>query len=104
MKNNAEILDSLRSSKFLICKTSKGLIAPTTINFVDFDAILERPGLVYSWEYDNKTNYRVWYSFYIVTENGVTNVNRKIKSLLIAGLLKISPDRKLQVAQESQTN
>ena len=101
MKNNVEILKNFRSSKVLICERNKGMIAPLSMKIIDFDDILMQPGVVSSWEYGGKTHYRFWLkSFYIVeSDNTFTNINRKLVSLLKAGLLEVAEKNMLKLAQ-----
>lgn len=87
-----EILQSLRSSKFLVADRSNGYVCPGSMKIVGFDEVLESGCVSFHfYTYDGRTRQysRFRKGVYLANEDGTfRNVHREIKRLVVSGILE----------------
>ena len=91
MQDPNEILQHLRSSKFLVATRSNGYVCPGTMHITDFDSAI---GSQHIWSWSSGLWFRL--GIYRMEEGGgFTNVHRQIRKLFKSGLIELVNSEKL---------
>lgn len=91
MQDPREILQHLRSSKFLVAGRSNGYVCPGTMHITDFDTAI-------GWQHIGSWSNSLWFrsGIYRMEESGgFTNVHRQIRKLYKVGFIELVNSEKL---------